>query len=718
MFFYFRTICCIFVPEVGQICMPFTSNTLSLSPLKQAIERDPLILSHSQTVTEVIQQMDQRRSDYALILEGQTLVGIFTTRDITRLVASEIDIAAQPIAQLMTRQVVSLRLTALETIWSALSILSQYHIRHLPLLDEQQQIVGIITPYSIRAALQPIDLLKLRRIAEVMVTEVICVAPEASLLHASRLMMVHRISCIVIAAESATERSTPLGILTERDIVRLRSLNVNFATTLVPECMSQPLRTVTPDDSLWNAHQIMKEHQIRRMVVVDRMGHLMGLISQANLLKVIDPLELPDTIAALEEIVTQYTNDLQQNNQRLQTEVLRREQAEAALQGINERLEALVAQRAIALSQIETQYRSLVENLPDGIARFDRDKRFIYVNAATARMVGLPPEEFLGKTHSEIEQIPPATTASCQQAIQQVFATATEVVRELEYQSPDGSIYQVDVRLVPELNSRDNVETVLAIARDITPLKQIEVDTRRLLAREQELSALTTMFISTVSHEFRTPLTVITTGIELLKNYRERYDNAQTQERLDRIQTATQCITHLMNDLSTISDLMSGHYELNPTRTDVVALVAELVQRYQQNLPPQLTINFTDSETDDAPLTCTLDANLLRIILVNILSNAIKFSPQGGRIIFNLTLTAIELVFQLVDPGIGIPSTELPYLFQPFFRASNAQTIRGSGIGLAIVEYCIDYLQAALSIESEVDRGTTVTLRLGVRSEE
>lgn len=690
-------------------------SILPLQNLEQAIDYQPLVVLHNSSIASVVQLMYQHQVDYALIFEQQVLVGIFTARDLTRIIAAQLELDETPIALVMTRQVVVLPISAIDDVAAVLATLRQHQIRYLPLVDAAKTVVGVLTPHRIRAALQPLDLLKLRQVSEVMATDVIVAAPTAPLLQVSQLMMAHRVSCVVITEPDALGRQFPIGILTERDMVRLQATNANWNQIIASHEMSQPLHTVKVNDSLWKTHHIMQENRIRRMVVINHDGYLAGIVTQSRVLKAIDPVALSETVLVLQQLVSKCTYNLQVTNHKLRSEVVARQQAEQSLKDLNQRLEELVQERAIAPTQAETRYQTLVEHTPDVILQFNRQGQVVFANTAVDRLWGIPLTDLLHHSLEDFQLISAVVVAHYRQAIQQVLATAQEVVIEIDHSTAQSPRW-MQVRFVPQPDVAGAVETVLAIARDITTLKQAEADTQRALAREQELNALKDSFIATVSHEFRTPLTIIRMNLELL-NQQYTDSSPTTQARITRTLSAVSSLTHLLDDFLSISMLMSGQYQPHPGPTNIASLCQELIEPYQSLDTPCLGSFQAQDERqagvgDRDTFIHHVDAKLLRIVLSNLLSNAVKFSPAGGKITLTLSRTASAFILQLQDQGIGIPATDLPLIWQRFYRASNSSTIQGNGIGLAIVRCCLAGLPGTIAIDSQVGIGTTVTLHL------
>jgi len=259
--------------------------------------------------------MSEVGASCVLAVEQQRLVGILTERDIVRAMSYQASLAATQIVDLMSPEVITLKTNELKTIFQLTQLFKQHQIRHLPILDAQEQLVGLVTPGSIRSQLRPEYLLRYIKVMEVMATKLVTATPEQSLLAVTKLMMLHRVSCVVIVPAASAK---PVGIVTERDIVQLSGLGLDFAQTSVAAVMSTPLSTVQPTDSLWQVNRRMKQLRVRRLVVSDEAGSLVGIVTQSQVLKMCDPKELHYVMKTMQHVITRQTQELQQLNQALE----------------------------------------------------------------------------------------------------------------------------------------------------------------------------------------------------------------------------------------------------------------------------------------------------------------------------------------------------------------------------------------------------------------
>ncbi|MBW4562780.1 MAG: EAL domain-containing protein [Mojavia pulchra JT2-VF2] len=334
--------------------MLIPSTALTEAELESAIVRNPLIVSPNTSVMAAIALMSgiramcssskqadseiaalhlEARSSCVLIVENNQLLGIFTERDVVRLSYQKRLLENLAIAEVMTHPVISLQQSAFTNLFFAVNFLQQYHIRHLPLLNEQNQIVGLLTHESLQQLSRPIDLLQLRLVTDVMTPQVISAAPNISMLAITRLMAEHQVSSVVLVEERVHEPQgqtlqIPIGIVTERDIVQFQALELDFEHLQAQVVMSTPVFSASPGDSLWIVQQIMQQYLVKRIVVVGTQGELLGIVTQTSILKVLNPLELTYLVEVLEHQVSRLEAEklelLQNRNAELEQQVLER----------------------------------------------------------------------------------------------------------------------------------------------------------------------------------------------------------------------------------------------------------------------------------------------------------------------------------------------------------------------------------------------------------
>lgn len=363
------------------------TRPLSSSPLDGAIDPNPLIVAPETSIAKVLALMNPMRvschisgdrqnpvvsaakRSCVLVVKESRLIGIFTERDIIKLTTAEACSIGLTIGEVMTPSPITLRQSEAPDIFTAIFLLRQHQIRHLPVMDRDDRLLGIITREAIYEALQPVNLQSnLRCVADVMTQEVIYAPKTATALDLAQLMVKHQVNYIVIVeatiphpqrADAATENSPfptsnsplliPVGIVTERDIVQFHALELNFSQISVAQAMSAPLFCLSPADSLWKAHQEIQRHCVRRLVVVGTQGELLGVLSQTSLPPVFNQSEMYGTIEILQQAVDDRASQLQLANEQLQQEIFERLRAEEALRQAHDDLKRQVEERTAQL---------------------------------------------------------------------------------------------------------------------------------------------------------------------------------------------------------------------------------------------------------------------------------------------------------------------------------------------------------------------------------
>lgn len=232
---------------------------------------------------------------------------------------------------------------------------------------------------------------------------------------------------------------------------------------------------------------------------------------------------------------------------------------------------------------------------------------------------------------------------------------------------------------------------------------------QQTLAQEQELSDLKFRFFSMVSHEFRTPLSVILVSSQLLGEILQNLVDASHLKNLYRIQSSAKLMNQLLTDILTLSRAEAGKLEYKLELLDVESLCLNLVEDIKFFSMKNHALKFI---RQGSCVRVNLDEKSLYSILSNLLLNAIKYSPGGGDIYLILSCEPEATLFQVKDKGIGIHPDDKRQIYEPFYRGQNVDNITGTGLGLAVVKKCLELHQGEITVESEVGVGTTFTVRI------
>jgi PAS domain S-box-containing protein len=381
-----------------------------------------------------------------------------------------------------------------------------------------------------------------------------------------------------------------------------------------------------------------------------------------------------------------------------------------------------------ALSESEERFRQLTENIKEVFWMVTPDfNNRLYVSPAYEEIWGRSCQSLYDQSNSWRDAIHPEDREFLIGKVEQESrGESTDV--EYRIVRPDGSIRWIRDRGFPIHDAQGQVYRIAGIAEDVTCRKQAELETFKALQREKELSTVKSSFVAMTSHEFRTPLTAISSSTDLLERYQNRLSPEKQQAHLYRIKSAVGRMTQMLNDILLMSEAEAGKLQFNPAPLNLLKFCRHLVEDVQPTAKKQQVIHFTYRSDgtlagqdideiekirfDFLSALALWDEKLLRQILSNLLSNALKYSPEGSTVQFDFTAKDDRVIFQIQDQGIGIPPTDQSRLFEAFHRANNVGTIQGTGLGLAIVKQCVDLHRGEITFTSEVGKGTRFIVTL------
>ncbi len=247
-------------------------------------------------------------------------------------------------------------------------------------------------------------------------------------------------------------------------------------------------------------------------------------------------------------------------------------------------------------------------------------------------------------------------------------------------------------------------QTGLAIER-----KQAEEDLLKTLEREKELGRLKSDFVSLVSHEFRTPLGIIMSSAEILRDYLDSLEPAERTEHLDSIQRSTRRMADLMEEVLLLGMFEAGRMDFKPEWLDLSVLAGRIVDEVRSATGHACPVRLEISPESRHART---DERIFRHIFTNLLSNAIKYSEPGKPVHFGVQREGTQAVCRVCDQGRGIPPEDREWLFRAFHRGRNAADRPGTGLGLVLVKRCVELHGGSVDVESSLGKGTTITVRL------
>jgi len=247
------------------------------------------------------------------------------------------------------------------------------------------------------------------------------------------------------------------------------------------------------------------------------------------------------------------------------------------------------------------------------------------------------------------------------------------------------------------------------VGLNITVRKQAEEDMRRALEQEKELSRLKTNFVTLVSHEFRTPLGIIMSAADILKNYFDRLPPERRGVHLQDIHDASRRMGELMDEVLLLARVEAGRMECKPSPLDLREFCRHVAADVRSSTADACPINVS---ARNVTVGAAADESLLRHIFTNLLNNAVKYSEPGTTVDFSADRAGHEAVFVVRDKGVGIPEADQSRLFLTFHRGANVGERPGTGLGLVIVRRCVELHSGTVDLESKEGKGTVVTVRL------
>jgi PAS domain S-box-containing protein len=258
-------------------------------------------------------------------------------------------------------------------------------------------------------------------------------------------------------------------------------------------------------------------------------------------------------------------------------------------------------------------------------------------------------------------------------------------------------IEQLNDELEQKVEKRTNQ---LQVALD--ELRRSRDELESALSKEKELSDLKTRFVSMASHEFRTPLSTILSSASLVAKYTTTEEQDKRDKHIQRIRSTVSNLTDILNEFLSIGRIEEGRVQVNLSTFNVKEQVQMVCNEMKPILRKGQAIHFNHS----GPTAVTLDLSLVRNVIINLVSNAIKFSPENASIDVGTEVNEKQILIYVRDHGLGIPEEDKKHLFERFFRATNVTNIQGTGLGLHIVSKYVELMSGHMEVESELEVGT------------
>jgi len=361
-------------------------------------------------------------------------------------------------------------------------------------------------------------------------------------------------------------------------------------------------------------------------------------------------------------------------------------QLEQSINATAVHLQARLAELSVEKSRLE----AILRNMTDGVLLMDARKKIVLVNPAAEAMLGIRGPEAVGRDHLEVTH-----HFGLDEALDRVLHTGEQAALEIKRARPEEQI--LEARLAPSVEGGRELRGVLMVMRDIT--------------RARKLEQMRTEFVSNVTHELRTPLTAIRGFAETLQE--GALDDSDTARHfVGIIQKESEHLGRLIEDLLDLSRIESGKFRMQKEPLQLTVLAADTVGRLApraQNQGVALRIEIPD----DLPVVNADHARIAQVLL-NLVDNALKYTPSGGSVTVSATDAGPNLRISVADTGAGIPKADLPRLFERFYRVDKARSrmTGGTGLGLSIVKHIVEGHGGKITVESDLGRGATFTFTL------
>ncbi|MCB9224767.1 MAG: ATP-binding protein [Crocinitomicaceae bacterium] len=386
------------------------------------------------------------------------------------------------------------------------------------------------------------------------------------------------------------------------------------------------------------------------------------------------------------------------------TDVSERVRQQTEIKELNANLEKKVELRTREVLESQKLYSAIAKNFPNGtINVFDKDLKYIFVEGLELQELGINKELLIGTSY--LDKIQQEVRPKLEKELVEVFKGKAKKF-EINYMN---QIYRINA--VPLSVSDNVIDKILVVEENVTAQKQVEKKREEALSKEKQLNEMKSRFVSMASHEFRTPLSTVLSSVSLIEKYIEKGDLDKTEKHTSRIKSAVAGLTEILNDFLSVDKLESNKSVVEKKDFDYKEFALEITEEMKTICKPgqEIVVNMTGENW-----MIHSDPRIMKNVLYNLISNAIKYSPEGQKIAFNSAIQDKSLKVEVIDKGIGIPAEDQKELFSRFFRAKNVTNIKGTGLGLNIVKKYVEMLGGDISFTSELNEGSTFFVNLPI----
>jgi len=425
-------------------------------------------------------------------------------------------------------------------------------------------------------------------------------------------------------------------------------------------------------------------------------NHFSFIIQNDNLEKLLNKAQ-----ALLEQKVVARTLSLSQGKRELQTIL---DSIQAGVIIIDSQTNKIISVNPVAAFIIGEEYENIVGRSPNDFFNFEDEKRLgITDNLRFSRNFESEICNSNGDTIPILRTMAKINLGDQKYRIESFFDITEQKMTEI-------ALKQANEMLELKVQERTEDLQILIhkLQNEIFEREKAEKEVRKMLDKEKELNELKTRFISMVSHEFKTPLTVISTSVELLQEFINNFTVDEKNEYFTKITKSIDLMKGLIENVLFIGQAETDNLSFDPKRVDLKNLCISVIEDIKLTLKKEREFIFKYNGPYDY---ATLDENLIKPMLINLLNNAVKYSFDSP-IELNIDFTYNDIIFSVKDYGIGIPKEEQEKIFEAFHRAKNVGAISGTGLGMSIVLRAVELHKGQIDIDSNVDKGTTFTISI------
>lgn len=372
-----------------------------------------------------------------------------------------------------------------------------------------------------------------------------------------------------------------------------------------------------------------------------------------------------------------------------------------------------------SITSIARELSSLIENANVPIFGIDLNGGINEWNGVTSELTGYSKNSVMGSGWAETF-VDPAVRDMAQKTIGKVLLGTGVNNFELPVVTKNKKRLTLLLSASPRRSSQDAITGVIFVAQNVTELieyrlnleKKVEERTQELheaLSKERELVDMKSKFVSIASHEFRTPLSTISVATGLIRKHQEKLSTREIDKKLENIEKQVEHMTHMLDDVLLVEKASAGKIKIQLKEIRLFEFFQTICSEVESSRGSTHKIRLSGHVL--LP-TVTSDEKLLRSIFINLLTNAIKFSPEAQYADVSISGYAEMISVAIKDYGIGIPPEDIKSLFEPFFRGGNVNAIQGTGLGLSIIKKSLTILKGSITVKSVLGQGTEILVTL------